>query len=266
MFSGPQAIGSVRDGGQHHCASFLGQQRCTQAVRWEGTYWPLDPGLGYKWSWMGSLLENKRDPSGLLYRRHRYLDTQAGRFTQEDPIGLAGGLNAYNYADGDPVNFEDPFGLCPYFLTGKPCSAGAAIAFGFVPIAGDFYDVASAIAGKDLLTGESIGGVGVAATFIGTIAGSGKLAREGVGFGGRLLKGVAAPTLDATGKLHGALPGHVPGNWTSGQLEELAGDLRSSISTRKLEQARLGEHGPHRRRIFEEERLLRQVEKKLSGS
>jgi phosphopentomutase len=34
------------------------------------------------------------------------------------------------------------------------------------------------LAGKDLLTGESIGGVGVAATFIGTLAGSGKAARE----------------------------------------------------------------------------------------
>lgn len=34
-----------------------------------------------------------------------------GRFTQEDPIGLAGGLNLYGFAGGDPVNFSDPFGL-----------------------------------------------------------------------------------------------------------------------------------------------------------
>jgi hypothetical protein len=31
--------------------------------------------------------------------------------TQEDPIGLAGGLNLYGYAGGDPVNRHDPFGL-----------------------------------------------------------------------------------------------------------------------------------------------------------
>jgi len=31
---------------------------------------------------------------------------------QEDPIGIAGGLNLYGYANGDPVNFGDPFGLC----------------------------------------------------------------------------------------------------------------------------------------------------------
>ncbi|HET8655017.1 MAG TPA: PKD domain-containing protein [Longimicrobiaceae bacterium] len=63
-------------------------------------------------AWHGTLLENKTDASGLMYRRNRYYDPGTGRFTQEDPIGLAGGLNLYGYAAGDPVNFSDPFGLC----------------------------------------------------------------------------------------------------------------------------------------------------------
>jgi RHS repeat-associated protein len=62
---------------------------------------------------MGSLISNKRDASGQLFMRNRYYDPESGRFTQEDPIGIAGGLNLYGFADGDPVNSSDPFGLCP---------------------------------------------------------------------------------------------------------------------------------------------------------
>jgi uncharacterized protein RhaS with RHS repeats len=51
------------------------------------------------------------DASGLMYRRNRYYDPQTGRFTQEDPIGIAGGLNVYGYAAGDPVSYSDPYGL-----------------------------------------------------------------------------------------------------------------------------------------------------------
>jgi hypothetical protein len=29
-----------------------------------------------------------------------------------DPIGIAGGLNVYGFAGGDPINFSDPLGLC----------------------------------------------------------------------------------------------------------------------------------------------------------
>jgi RHS repeat-associated protein len=63
--------------------------------------------------WWGSLAQDQMDATGHLYRRNRYYDQSTGRFTQEDPIGLAGGINLYGFADGDPVNFSDPFGLCP---------------------------------------------------------------------------------------------------------------------------------------------------------
>ena len=43
----------------------------------------------------------------------REYDSATVQFTQQDPIGLAGGLYPYGYADGDPVNVDDPFGRCP---------------------------------------------------------------------------------------------------------------------------------------------------------
>src|SRR3954447_26870746 len=52
-----------------------------------------------------------RDATGQMYMRNRYYDPQSARFTQEDPIGIAGGLNVYGFAKGDPVSFSDPYGL-----------------------------------------------------------------------------------------------------------------------------------------------------------
>ena len=63
--------------------------------------------------WRGGLIQNQTDRAGLAYKRNRYYDPSTGRFTQVDPIGIAGGTNVYGFANGDPVNFSDPFGLDP---------------------------------------------------------------------------------------------------------------------------------------------------------
>lgn len=68
--------------------------------------------------WHGTLLSGKRDGTGTYYRRNRHYDPSTARFTQEDPIGFAGGYNLYGYAGGDPINYHDPFGLCPKAMRG----------------------------------------------------------------------------------------------------------------------------------------------------
>ncbi len=48
--------------------------------------------------------------TGLHYNLFRFYDPDIGRFTQLDPIGLAGGLNLYVYAP-NPFTWIDPWGL-----------------------------------------------------------------------------------------------------------------------------------------------------------
>src|SRR5438093_2647087 len=143
------------DGSAADCSLMSGT--CT-TIAWpagQGVYFrPVPQPVGAPTAtWVGSLVVNGADGTGLLYRRNRYYDPASGRFTQEDPIGLAGGLNLYGFAGGDPVNFSDPFGLFPFAKDGIPCT----FTFGVAGAAGGFaVGVAASVAAAVPTAGGSL--------------------------------------------------------------------------------------------------------------
>ncbi len=92
-------------------ADFNEENSFTQPIRFQGQYFD--------------------DESGLHYNRYCYYSPKQQRFINQDPIGLVGGINHYQYAP-NPVNWVDPFGLSckegkPDFYVG-PSGPDATIA------------------------------------------------------------------------------------------------------------------------------------------
>ncbi len=69
--------------------------------------------------------------SGLHYNDQRYYDPNAGRYLSPDPLGVAGGLNAYAYVGNNPMGYSDPLGLVLFAFDGTgnsdPAPAGDSI-------------------------------------------------------------------------------------------------------------------------------------------
>ena len=59
------------------------------------------------------------EETGLFYNLNRYYDPGLGRYLTADPIGLLGGVNQYQYVDGNPINAFDPLGLLKTDTSGQ---------------------------------------------------------------------------------------------------------------------------------------------------
>ena len=62
------------------------------------------------------------DETGLHYNTFRYYDPEVGRFITQDPIGLLGGDNLYQYAPS-PIGWVDPLGWSGVDGSGRPLSS-----------------------------------------------------------------------------------------------------------------------------------------------
>ena len=75
------------------------------------------------WQWVGGTKRSygfaagRQSPAGsagaFSVFRNRLYDPATGRWTQEDPIGVAGGVNLYQFNGNNPATYTDPFGFCP---------------------------------------------------------------------------------------------------------------------------------------------------------
>jgi RHS repeat-associated protein len=135
---GEFSSGTRPDGTRSDCAP--GVTTNCHPVAWPGyrtTAWHHDAKEPDIRAWWGGLMDGMRDASGQQYMRNRYYDPATGQFTQPDPIGIAGGLNSYGFAAGDPVSYSDPYGLTAdsIYVTGSPRFRRAVIG-GLVQLAG----------------------------------------------------------------------------------------------------------------------------------
>jgi len=95
-----------------------------------------------------------RDAPRLSFYRNRYYDQETGRWTQEDPIGIAGGVNLYQFSGNNPAVFTDPFGLCDPKKDKAKCELVAQLTVGATLGVKEGFKLGSFI-GVDLRTGAT---------------------------------------------------------------------------------------------------------------
>jgi len=97
----------------------------------------------------------QRDGNGLDFMRARYYTADDGRFTNQDLIGVLGGLNMYRYAVNQPTQLIDPDGLIPILPGITPVIiTGSSFVFG---------GAASGAMGQAALADAAIASAGAAA-------------------------------------------------------------------------------------------------------
>ena len=95
----------------NHIGSVVAITDNTGAVTSSYSYSPWGESNSLSGSIFGYTGQRFDSETGLYYYKARHYSPALGRFLQPDPIGYAGGMNLYEYANSEPVGRNDPLGL-----------------------------------------------------------------------------------------------------------------------------------------------------------
>ncbi|MHC1672848.1 RHS repeat-associated core domain-containing protein [Stenotrophomonas maltophilia] len=96
------------------------------------------------------------EATGLFYNYQREYDPAVGRYSQSDPIGLAGGVSTYGYVGGAPTSFTDRFGQQRVRVLGNYHANGAS-GFAGNEFQGGYYSPGGASTSDTLSTLAGMG-------------------------------------------------------------------------------------------------------------
>jgi len=178
--------------------------------------------------------------TGQHYNYYRDYDPATGRYIQVDPIGLAGGINPYLYANGSPLRYTDPSGNIPLpVITAAIGAAGGAVGDALIQVVGMYRsDWCKSFNWRQLgvsaLLGAT-GGVALPATrgLVGVSAVGGL-----AGYGGHLANGGGVTDIEGLWAISaGVAAGAVGGNVTHITKHGMGGTVASAGLVKRSNEA-----------------------------
>ncbi|MGF6094928.1 RHS repeat-associated core domain-containing protein [Pseudomonas sp. 18175] len=132
------------------------------------------------------------EASEMFYNYQREYGPAVGRYSQSDPIGLAGGISTYAYAGGSPNSVVDPYGLfgwadmpsLPNWLVDGAAGFGDGLSGGLTRVVRDWADIGSVDYCSTTYQGSEWAGIGaglaVPAARLGYVYKVGQLPKAGL--------------------------------------------------------------------------------------